>query len=309
MAAQGGGLLSGFTKKLSEADSLKTSFTAGSVNGTPASYELALAKPNMARIETPNQLIIADGRQVLTYDKGSKTYYYDPQDATSIAGMMQDEALSFWAPFFNAKALDGVSTKAMGSKNRRGETFEVVEASFNGGKRKVNYYLDSSGLARMADISYSDTKDMAVLLTKSVTLGGVDKGVFTFNPPAGSRELTEEERFADKWFDNLTEALEVAKRTNKIVMVDFNAVWCGPCQKMKAEVFPLPEFKAYGKKMVFCEVDVDHNPALASKYGASAIPAIRFLKPDGSIVHKFEGYGNPAQVFGEMDAALRAAGK
>lgn len=309
VAAQSG-LLSGFAKQLNDAKSLKATYQAGTVSGAMSNYDVSLAKPNMARIETASQVIVADGAKIVTYDKGTKTYYSDPQNAGSLAGLLAPEALNIWAPFFDAKALDKVATKSLGQKTRRGASYNVVEATFSGGKRKVNYYLDAGGLARMAEIAYGDTNEQGLILTKTLELGtGVDASLFAFTPPAGSRELTEEERYSSKWYQNLDEGLAVAKKLNKLVMVDFNATWCGPCKRMKAEVFTTEEFKKYGKHFVFVEIDTDEQPALAQKYGASSIPNVHFLKADGTDFHQFVGYSNPQQVFGEMNKALQLAGR
>lgn len=309
VAAQGG-LLAGFAKQLNQAKSLKATYQAGSVSGAMSNFDVTLAKPNLARIETPSQLIIADGTKILTYDKASKSYFSDPQTPAGLNELMSSEGTNLWAPFFDAKALDRVVTKSLGQKTRRGATYNVVEATFSGGKKKVSYYLDGGGLARLAEITYGDTTEQSLILTKTVELGsGADASLFAFSPPAGSHELTDEERFSGKWFHNLDEALATAKKLNKLVMVDFDATWCGPCQRLKAEVYTQDEFKQYGKYFVFCEIDVDEQPALASKYDASSIPAVRFLKPDGTQIHQFTGYSNPAQVYGEMKKALQAAGK
>lgn len=309
LAAQSGGLLAGFVKALNGAEGLKATYQAGSVNGTMANFDITLAKPDKARIETPISIIIADGKTILTYDKQAKTYYRDPQIPGALAALFQDEAVALWAPFFDSHALDRAATKSLGTKTRKGEQFNVVEATFSGGKRKVNYYLDAAGLAKQAEITYSDSNDQKVVVTKSLALGSANDSAFTFNAPAGSRELSEEERYSDKWLHNLDEALALAKRTNRLVMVDFDATWCGPCQKMKAEVYPMAEFKAFGKQFVFCEIDVDENPSLAKKYEASSIPLVKFMTPDGSVFHKFVGYANPDQVLGEMKKALQIAGR
>ena len=69
---------------------------------------------------------------------------------------------------------------------------------------------------------------------------------------------------------------------DKPVIVDFNAVWCGPCQKFA------PNFEAVAKKKAnsatFISVDVDKWQDVAMKYGAQSIPMIIIIKPDGKIV-------------------------
>ena len=70
------------------------------------------------------------------------------------------------------------------------------------------------------------------------------------------------------------------------VLIDFWAVWCGPCRM----VGPLVEEISgeYEGKAVVGKVNVDHNPQTAAKYGIRSIPTIIFLK-GGELVDKSVG--------------------
>ena len=63
------------------------------------------------------------------------------------------------------------------------------------------------------------------------------------------------------------------------------------------------------KYFVFVKINVDKQPAVASQFNVSAIPAIKFMKPDGTVVHEFVGYRDLATYIGEMKKALQMAGK
>jgi thioredoxin 1 len=61
-----------------------------------------------------------------------------------------------------------------------------------------------------------------------------------------------------------------------LVMVDFWAVWCGPCKVLGPIVEEIS--KDYEGKLIVGKVNVDENNALASKYGIMSIPTLKFFK-------------------------------
>ena len=82
--------------------------------------------------------------------------------------------------------------------------------------------------------------------------------------------------------DNFDE--EVLK-SDKTVLVDFCAAWCGPCRMVAPVVEQLsdehPEYK-------ICKLDVDSQPEIAGKYQIMSIPSI-FIFKDGKIHNQTVG--------------------
>jgi len=64
--------------------------------------------------------------------------------------------------------------------------------------------------------------------------------------------------------------------SNKLVLVDFSAEWCGPC-RMLAPV--LEQLKArVGEKVRIIKIDVDRNPELAYKYNIRSVPTLMLFR-------------------------------
>lgn len=94
---------------------------------------------------------------------------------------------------------------------------------------------------------------------------------------------------------------ELVMNSDKPVLVDFWAVWCGPCRM----VGPIVEEIAndYEGKAIVGKVDVDNNPEVASKFGIRNIPTILFMK-NGEIVDKQVGAAQKAQLTEKLDAIM-----
>jgi thioredoxin 1 len=79
---------------------------------------------------------------------------------------------------------------------------------------------------------------------------------------------------------------EIVVKSDKPVIVDFWAEWCGPCRMVAPIVEAIAE--EYSGRVVVVKCDVDSSPGIAAKYNIRNIPTVLFFK-DGKIADKQVG--------------------
>ena len=96
---------------------------------------------------------------------------------------------------------------------------------------------------------------------------------------------------------------EVVLNSDKPVLVDFWAAWCGPCRM----VGPVVEEIAgeYADTAVVGKLDVDANQALSIKYGIRSIPALLYFK-DGEVVDNVIGAVPKNVLTSKLETAIGA---
>jgi len=74
--------------------------------------------------------------------------------------------------------------------------------------------------------------------------------------------------------------------TEKLVVLDFSAHWCGPCQHISPIIDELAE--EYAERVVIGKVDVDENNDIVAKFGIRNIPTVIFIK-NGQVQERLVG--------------------
>ena len=90
-------------------------------------------------------------------------------------------------------------------------------------------------------------------------------------------------------------------KSDKVVLVDFWAVWCGPCKILVPIVAELAEEN--DGKMVLAKVNVDEEPELTQQYNILSIPTMKFFK-NGQIVGEIVGAAPKTTIEAELKKHL-----
>jgi thioredoxin 1 len=93
-------------------------------------------------------------------------------------------------------------------------------------------------------------------------------------------------------------------KSDKPVIVDFWAPWCGPCRMMAPAFEDLA--REYQGRMVFAKLNVDYNPGVASRYGIRSIPTLLIFR-GGRLVDQLIGARPRQDLKNHIEAALSTA--
>lgn len=86
----------------------------------------------------------------------------------------------------------------------------------------------------------------------------------------------------------------------KLVLVDFFATWCGPCQ-MLAPI--LEKISNERNDIEIVKIDIDENMETAIKYGIDVVPTLKIFK-NGNILNSMQGFKSEKELIEEIENYL-----
>ena len=93
----------------------------------------------------------------------------------------------------------------------------------------------------------------------------------------------------------------IVLESEKPVLVEFSASWCGPCKAMEPILEEIEQL--YADRVKFCKIDAEQNPKLAQALEIHGLPALVLVK-QGNVLGISCGYVNKSRLLGLIDELL-----
>lgn len=112
-----------------------------------------------------------------------------------------------------------------------------------------------------------------------------------------------------RFMDDYSEALAVARRQGRPLLVFFEAEWCDHCRATRASVLSQSDVAGLSDRFVCVSINADRETAVCAEHRVAAYPTIEFLSPGGVPLNRVVGQPAAERLVSEMRAALSAVAR
>lgn len=189
------------------------------------------------------------------------------------------------------------------NKDANSERGELISAYLDSRTKNITatdaeikqFYEDNK--AEMAGMQLDEVKtDISNVLLDGKRMEAVNAYMAAFSD---RYEIEVDKTWAAKQYPLATNnPIEKARRAGKPLLVDFGSEGCGPCRKLAPILGELK--KEYAGKADLLIIDVDTEPILGSRYGATAIPTQIFYDKTGKEVFRHTGFYSKANIIAKL---------
>ncbi|MDP2692808.1 MAG: thioredoxin [bacterium] len=92
------------------------------------------------------------------------------------------------------------------------------------------------------------------------------------------------------------------EKSGKPALLDFGAIWCGPCKMMSHIIDELSI--EYDGKIIVGKIDVDENPVLSTQFKIKSIPTLLLINEKGDVVEIVVGVRPKSDIAKKMELLL-----
>lgn len=110
-------------------------------------------------------------------------------------------------------------------------------------------------------------------------------------------------------FPVLDDALAQARKEGKLVVLDFSAEWCSPCERMEKTTFADARVKELLQRCIVVKIDTDKEEKLTQQLGVEGLPDIRFVSPEGKLMHRLRGFQETDAFANELARFIQLVGR